>query len=105
MTSEPINSNWRTWENLADIPYLIRETGIRHASLVHADREAMDAIQEGMQGHLLRLIRHEQARLAVAGIRSEMPDVPLVAAERAAGLLTCLSQHTVHNLVSQRRTR
>lgn len=98
-------TNWRAWENLSDIPYLIRETGIRHAALVQSDREAMEAIQTGIQGTLLRLIRHEQARLAVAGIRSELPDVPLVAAERAAGLLTCLSQHTVHNLVSLRRTR
>ena len=63
----------------------------------------MDAIQVGIQGTLLRLIRHEQARLVVAGLRSEMPGVPLVAAERAAGLITCLSQHTVHNLITQRR--
>jgi hypothetical protein len=97
--------NWQSWKSLSDIPYLVRETGIRHAALVQSDREAMDAIQVGVQGTLLRLIRHEQARLAVAGIRSELPDVPLVAAERVAGLLTCLSQHTVHNLVSQRRTR
>ncbi|MCE5272027.1 hypothetical protein LLH00_12195 [bacterium] len=86
------------------MPYLIRATGLRHAALVETDRAAMDAIQVGIQGTLLRLIRHEQARLAVAGIRSELPEVPLVAAERAAGLITCLSQHTVHNLVSQRRT-
>ena len=105
MSLESANLNWRAWENLSDIPYLIRETGIRHASLVQADRDAMDAIQVAVQGQLLRLIRHEQARLAVAGIRSELPDVPLVAAERAAGLLTCLSQHTVHNLVQQRRLR
>lgn len=103
--TELVNTNWRAWENLSDIPYLIRETGIRHAALVQSDREAMEAIQVGIQGTLLRLLRHEQARLAVAGIRSELPDVPLVAAERAAGLLTCLSQHTVHNLVSQRRSR
>jgi hypothetical protein len=103
--SKPLGMNWRAWESLSDIPYHIRETGIRHAALVQSDRDAMDAIQVGVQGTLLRLIRHEQARLAVAGIRSELPDVPLVAAERAAGLLTCLSQHTVHNLVSQRRSR
>ncbi len=86
------------WQSLGDIPPRIREAGIRHAMSVPSNLEALDRITTGMESTMLRLFRHEQARLAVAGIRADLPDVTLVEAEHAAALIACLSPLTVRNL-------
>lgn len=86
------------WRSLADIPLPIRESGIRHAMAVPHDLESLDRITAGVEGTVLRLFRQEQARLAVAGIRADHPEVTLVEAEHAAALIVCLSPFTVHNL-------
>lgn len=86
------------WVSLGDIPASIRESGIRHAMSVPSNVESLDRITAAMENTMLRLFRHEQARLAVAGIRADHPDVTLVEAERAAALIACLSPLTVRNL-------
>ena len=86
------------WQNLSDIPPLIRESGLRHAMSVPSNLEALDRITVGVESTMLRLFRHEQARLAVAGIRADLPEVTLVEAEHAAALIACLSPLTVRNL-------
>ena len=90
--------NHQHWQTLADIPPKIREAGIRHAMSVPSNLEALERITDGMETTMLRLFRHEQARLAVAGIRADLPDVTLVEAEHAAALIACLSPFTVKNL-------
>lgn len=86
------------WQTLADIPPQIRESGIRHAMSVPSNLSALDRISSGVEATMLRLFRHEQARLAVAGIRADHPEVTLVEAEHAAALIACLSPLTVRNL-------
>lgn len=86
------------WQSLADLPPKIRESGIRHAMSVPSNLEALERITDGMESTMLRLFRHEQARLAVAGIRADHPEVTLVEAEHAAALIACLSPFTVKNL-------
>jgi hypothetical protein len=89
---------YQQWQSLVDIPPRIREAGIRHAMSVPSNLESLDRITTGMEATMLRLFRHEQARLAVAGIRADLPDVTLVEAEHAAALIACLSPLTVHDL-------
>lgn len=94
MTSE----HYTHWRSLADIPERIRESGIRHAMSVPTNTDSIDRITAGIESTMLRLFRHEQARLAVAGIKSDLPNVSLVEAEHAAALIACLSPLTVRNL-------
>lgn len=65
---------------------------------VPSNLSALDRISSGVEATMLRLFRHEQARLAVAGIRADHPEVTLVEAEHAAALIACLSPLTVRNL-------
>lgn len=60
--------------------------------------EALDRITEGVGNTMLRLMRLEQARLVVTGIRADMPEISLVEAQHAAALIACLSPLTVRNL-------
>lgn len=86
------------WQSLSDLPPQLRESGIRHAMSVPSNLEALERITSGMESTMLRLFRHEQARLAVAGIRADHPEVTLVEAEHAAALIACLSPLTVRNM-------
>lgn len=89
---------YQHWRNLGDVPAEIRDSGVRHAMAMPQNPECIDRIVVGMEATMLRLMRHEQARLAVAGIRADLPQVSLVEAEHAAALITCLSPRTVENL-------
>jgi len=93
-----VTQHYTHWRTLADIPTPIRESGFRHAMSVPNNLESIEQISMGVEATLLRLMRNEQARLAVAGIRADFPDVSLVEAEHAAALISCLSPITVRNM-------
>lgn len=101
----PEGKPYTHWRNLNDIPEPMRDLVIRHAMSVPSNVEALDRITEGVENTMLRLMRREQARLVVTGIRADMPEVSLVEAEHAAALIACLSPLTVRNLKAAHHQR
>ena len=97
-----MTSEYLTWESIRDLPPDILGAALSASLRFSVDPEALARIAEVVDEAVTRAIRREQARVVVTSLKSEFPDLPLKATEVAAGLVTCLSHHTVRDVVRER---